>query len=137
MKEVERPRAPIMQMITSKKSRINLVRSRVTKDPKKFNPQNCEALYKIVLIGDSGVGKTSLLLRFAEDVFNATPLQTIGVDFKIKTLKIDDKIVKVQVWDTAGQERFRSISQTYFRNAHACIAVYDVTSKTSFESLEQ
>jgi len=96
VKEIERPAAaPIMQMITSKKSRINLVRTRVTKDPKKFNPQNCEALYKVVLIGDSGVGKTSLLLRFTEDVFNATPLQTIGVDFKIKTMKIDDKIVKV------------------------------------------
>ena len=95
VKEIERPAAPIMQMITSKKSRINFVRTRVTKDPKKFNPQNCEALYKVVLIGDSGVGKTSLLLRFAEDVFNATPLQTIGVYFKIKTMKIDDKIVKV------------------------------------------
>lgn len=89
------------------------------------------------MIGDSGVGKTSLLLRFTDDQFNATPLNTIGVDFKIKTLKIDDKIVKVQVWDTAGQERFRSISQTYFRNAHGCVAVYDVTSKTSFESLEK
>ena len=93
---------PEQVMIVSKKQRLQLIRNRVTKDPKRFNPQNLEALYKIVLIGDSGVGKTSLLLRFSEDIFNATPLQTIGVDFKIKTLKVDEKIIKVQVWDTAG-----------------------------------
>jgi Ras-related protein Rab-1A len=63
-------------------------------------------------------------------------LSTVGVDFKMKTMKVDDKIVKMQIWDTAGQERFRSISQSYFRNAHGCIAVYDVTSRASFESLE-
>ena len=123
-------------LINTKKLRIENVRSRVVKNPTKFNPHDIEALYKIVIIGNSGVGKTSLLLRFADDVFNASPLSTVGVDFKMKTMKVDDKIVKMQIWDTAGQERFRSISQSYFRNAHGCIAVYDVTSRASFESLE-
>lgn len=79
------------------------------KDPTRFNPQNLEALYKIVLIGDTDAGKTSLLLRFADEIFSTTPC-TVGVDFKIKTLKVDEKVIKIQVWDTAGQERFRSIS---------------------------
>ena len=121
--------------VCTKKQRMQLVRSRVKKDPLKFNPHDIEALYKVVLIGNSGVGKTSLLLRFSDDVFNASPLTTIGVDFKMKTLKVDDKVVKMQIWDTAGQERFRSISQSYFRNSHGCIAVYDITSRASFEAL--
>jgi Ras-related protein Rab-1A len=74
----------------------------VKKDPSKFNPNDIEALYKIVIIGNSGVGKTSLLLRFSDDVFNASPLSTVGVDFKMKTIKVDEKIVKMQIWDTAG-----------------------------------
>lgn len=85
-----------------------------------------------MIIGNSGVGKTSLLLRFADDVFNISPLSTVGVDFKMKTLKVDDKVIKMQIWDTAGQERFKSISQSYFRNSHGCIAVYDITSRASF-----
>ena len=93
-------------LINTKKLRIENVRSRVVKNPTKFNPHDIEALYKIVIIGNSGVGKTSLLLRFADDVFNVSPLSTVGVDFKMKTMKVDDKIVKMQIWDTAGQERF-------------------------------
>jgi len=89
-------------LITTKKQRIDLVRNRVKKDPSKFNPNDIEALYKIVIIGNSGVGKTSLLLRFSDDVFNASPLSTVGVDFKMKTIKVDEKIVKMQIWDTAG-----------------------------------
>ena len=69
-----------------------------------------EAIYKIVLIGESGAGKTSMLLRFADDVFNQHPMTTVGVDFKIKTLKIDKKVIKLQIWDTAGQEKYGSIS---------------------------
>lgn len=88
------------------------------------------------MIGDSGTGKTSLLLRFSDNMFHADYRCTIGVDFKIKTLKVDDQLVKFQIWDTAGQERFRSVSQAYFRNSHACIAVYDITKRSTFESLE-
>ena len=69
-----------------------------------------DALFKIVLIGASNSGKTSLLLRFVEDTFADSYLCTIGVDFKIKTLQVDNQMVKLQIWDTAGQERFRSIS---------------------------
>lgn len=94
-------------------------------------------MYKVVLIGDCNVGKTSLLLRFSDNIFNENPFSTIGVDFKIKTLKVDDKIIKMQIWDTAGQERYRSISQAYFRNTHGCIAVYDITNRESFESLKE
>tara|TARA_B110000305_G_C19079645_1_gene465587 strand:- start:108 stop:512 length:405 start_codon:yes stop_codon:yes gene_type:complete len=123
-------------IITTRDQRIEKVRSRVCKDPQGFKAQNLEALYKIVLLGDSGAGKTSLLLRFSNDVFNINSPCTVGVDFKIKTLKVDERLIKMQIWDTAGQERFRSISQSYFRNAHGCIAVYDVTNRKSFESLE-
>jgi small GTP-binding protein len=83
-----------------------------------------------VLIGDSNTGKTSLLLRFAENIFTDNYLCTIGVDFKTRTVQVDgDSIVKVQIWDTAGQERFRSISHAYYRNSHGCIVVYDITNR--------
>ena len=93
-------------------------------------------ILKLVLIGASNSGKTSLLLRFIEKRFYGDQESTIGVDFKMKTLLIDKKhVAKVQVWDTAGQERFRSISQAYYRNANGCIAVYDVTQRASFEAI--
>ena len=84
---------------------------------------------KYLVVGDSGVGKTSLLVRYCDDSFQPDYLSTIGVDFKIKTLKIDEKIVKMQVWDTAGQERFRSISIAYYRNSHGCVAIYDISNR--------
>ena len=94
--------------------------------------QEPDALIKLVLIGASNSGKTSLLMRFIDQVFQSGMQNTIGVDFKIKTLQVDDKLAKVQVWDTAGQERFRSVSAAYYRNAQGCIAVYDVTNHDSF-----
>ena len=113
------------------------IKERVDKNPKNFSPYEFDSLYKIVLIGDSNSGKTSLLLRFADSIFSEKYLCTIGVDFKIKTLKIDEKIVKMQVWDTAGQERFRSISIAYYRNSHGCVAIYDITNRASFDALEE
>ena len=71
-----------------------MVRPRVVKDPQKFNPSELEALYKVVIVGESDVGKTSLLLRYADDIFNVNPV-TVGIDFKIKTLKVDNRIVKI------------------------------------------
>lgn len=118
--------------------RVGRPRNTVSASPRsaicnsQFEP---DALFKIVLIGQSNSGKTSLLLRFIEERFEDAYLCTIGVDFKMKTLAVDDKLVKVQVWDTAGQERFRSISQAYYRNAHGCIAVYDICSQESFDGL--
>jgi len=93
-------------------------------------------LFKLVLIGDSGVGKSCLLLRFADDSFTDTYISTIGVDFRFRTVEIDKKIVKLQIWDTAGQERFRTITSAYYRGSHGIIMVYDVTNEESFEAVE-
>jgi len=94
-------------------------------------------LFKLVLIGDSGVGKSCLLLRFADDNFTDSYISTIGVDFRFRTITIDDKIVKLQIWDTAGQERFRTITSAYYRGADGIIMVYDVTSSESFDHVEE
>jgi len=94
-------------------------------------------LFILVLIGDSGVGKSCLLLRFADDKWTDSYISTIGVDFKIRTIELDQKTIKLQIWDTAGQERFRTISSTYYRGAHGIIVVYDVTNKTSFDNVKR
>ncbi len=93
-------------------------------------------LFKLVLIGDSGVGKSCLLLRFADDNFTDSYISTIGVDFRFRTVTIDDKTVKLQIWDTAGQERFRTITSAYYRGADGIIMVYDVTSTESFDHVQ-
>merc|ERR1711953_481928 len=91
---------------------------------------------KLLLIGDSGVGKSCLLLRFSEDAFNATFISTIGIDFKIRTIELDGKKVKLQIWDTAGQERFRTITTAYYRGAMGIMLVYDITNEKSFENIK-
>eukprot|EP01117_Protostelium_nocturnum_P018097 TRINITY_DN74_c0_g1_i1.p1 TRINITY_DN74_c0_g1~~TRINITY_DN74_c0_g1_i1.p1 ORF type:complete len:211 (+),score=76.42 TRINITY_DN74_c0_g1_i1:236-868(+) len=101
------------------------------------NMNEYDYLFKLLLIGDSGVGKSCLLLRFADNVYTDSYISTIGVDFKIKTLTIDGKTVKLQIWDTAGQERFRTITSSYYRGAHGIIVVYDVTDKVSFNNVKQ
>jgi len=93
-------------------------------------------LFKLVLIGDSGVGKSCLLLRFADDSFTESYISTIGVDFRFKTLAVGNKFVKLQIWDTAGQERFRTITSAYYRGADGIIMVYDVTNKESFDHVQ-
>ena len=90
-----------------------------------------------MLIGDSGVGKSCLLLRFADDKWTDSYISTIGVDFKIRTIDLDGKTIKLQIWDTAGQERFRTISSTYYRGAHGIIVVYDVTNLDSFNNVKR
>jgi len=92
-------------------------------------------LFKLLIIGDSGVGKSCLLLRFSDDVFTDSFISTIGVDFKIKTITIDGQRVKLQIWDTAGQERFRTITSSYYRGAHGIIVVFDVTNQVSFNNI--
>ncbi|CAN0878079.1 Ras-related protein RIC1, partial [Linum grandiflorum] len=93
-------------------------------------------LFKLLLIGDSGVGKSCLLLRFADDSYIESYISTIGVDFKIRTVEQDGKVIKLQIWDTAGQERFRTITSSYYRGAHGIIIVYDVTDEESFNNVK-
>jgi len=94
-------------------------------------------LFKLLIIGDSGVGKSSLLVRFADNHFSGNYITTIGVDFKIRTIEIQGERVKLQIWDTAGQERFRTITSTYYRGTHGVIVVYDVTSGESFANVKR
>jgi len=96
----------------------------------------CDITFKILMIGDSNVGKSSILLKYTHDDFNNEHLTTIGLDFHVKYLKLNDKNIKLQLWDTAGQERFRSIITSYFRDAQGILVVYDVTNKISFENVE-
>ncbi|KAJ3592304.1 hypothetical protein NHX12_007432 [Muraenolepis orangiensis] len=94
--------------------------------------------FKIIVIGDSNVGKTCLTYRFCGGIFLKNPEATIGVDFREKTLELDGERIKLQIWDTAGQERFRkSMVEHYYRNVHAVVYVYDVTSLASFQSLPE
>nr|CAD7591774.1 unnamed protein product [Timema genevievae] len=90
-------------------------------------------LFKVVLVGNAGVGKTCLVRRFTQGLFPPGQGATIGVDFMIKTVEIDNE--KVKIWDTAGQERFRSITQSYYRSAHALILVYDISCQPTFDCL--
>jgi Ras-related protein Rab-1A len=89
-------------------------------------------LFKLVLIGDSGVGKSCFLLRFADDTFSESYISTIGVDFRFRTLTVDGKAVKLQIWDTAGQERFRTITNAYYRGADGVLLFFDKTREESF-----
>ncbi|TVT98560.1 hypothetical protein EJB05_56135, partial [Eragrostis curvula] len=100
-------------------------------------------LFKLLLIGDSSVGKSCFLLRFADDSYVDSYISTIGVDFKIRTIEMDGKTIKLQIWDTAGQERFRTITSSYYRGAHGIISleslqiVYDITDMESFNNVKQ
>jgi len=100
-------------------------------------PPSYDHLFKLLLIGDSGVGKSCLLLRFADDTFCSDSKSTIGVDFKIRSMNVEDKKIRLQLWDTAGQERFRTITSSYYRRAHGVIITYDVTDRLSFDHVRQ
>ena len=89
-------------------------------------------LLKLILVGRSGVGKSCLLLRYCDDTFTDSYITTIGVDFKIQTIEIEEKKIKLQIWDTAGQERFRTTTTSYYRGVHGALLVYDVTDESSF-----
>jgi small GTP-binding protein len=94
-------------------------------------------IYKILLLGDSSVGKTCFLLRYADDTFNDNHISTIGLDYRLKMVNLDnDKIVKMQIWDTAGQDRFRAITKNYYKGAHGIILMYDITSQVSFNNIK-
>ena len=93
-------------------------------------------LFKLLLIGDSGVGKSCLLLRFADDTYTESYISTIGVDFKIRTIELEGKTVKLQIWDTAGQEKYKSIARSYYKLANGVLLVYDVTRRETFDKVK-
>mmetsp|Transcript_910 Transcript_910/g.1453 ORF Transcript_910/g.1453 Transcript_910/m.1453 type:complete len:209 (-) Transcript_910:532-1158(-) len=94
-------------------------------------------LFKILLVGDEAVGKSSILLRFTDNTFNETQASTIGVDFKVKMLEQSGQRIKVTIWDTAGQERFRTLTSSYYRGAQGIVLTYDVTRRETFEHMNQ
>ena len=93
-------------------------------------------IFKLLFVGNAGVGKSSILLRYSEDTFDECLQSTIGVDFKVKTLQCRGKKIKMTVWDTAGQERFRTLTSSYYRGAHGVLLVYDITQRESFNCLD-
>lgn len=95
-----------------------------------------KVLLKVIILGDSGVGKTSLMNQYVNKKFTKQYKATIGADFLTKEVNIDDKLVTMQIWDTAGQERFQSLGVAFYRGADACVLVYDICDSKSFESLE-
>lgn len=99
------------------------------------NQETYDYMFKVLLLGDAGVGKTSLMWRFSDDVFNQTYISTIGIDFKLRTIDVEGKKVRLQVCDTAGQERFHAISVSYYRTAVGIMLVYDITRRRSFENI--
>ena len=97
---------------------------------------NFNYLFKYIIIGDSAVGKSNILLRYIHDKFNEDFQSTIGVEFGAKNLKIEDKIYRIQIWDTAGQETFRSITRAYYKNSVCACVVYDITNRNSFQNIK-
>merc|ERR1711865_19142 len=94
-------------------------------------------LFKVVLIGDSGVGKSNLLTRFTRNEFNRESKSTIGVEFATQTIQVEKKMIKAQIWDTAGQERYRAITSAYYRGAVGALLVYDITKHVTFVDVER
>ncbi|XP_008517197.1 ras-related protein Rab-15 isoform X3 [Equus przewalskii] len=94
-----------------------------------------DVLFRLLLIGDSGVGKTCLLCRFTDNEFHSSHISTIGVDFKMKTIEVDGIKVRIQIWDTAGQERYQTITKQYYRRAQGIFLVYDISSERSYQHI--
>lgn len=99
--------------------------------------KDIDAMLKVIIIGDSGVGKTNLITRFCENHFKDSYVATIGVDFKVKTITCKDKKYKLQIWDTAGQERFKNVTQAYYKGSSGIILTYSITDRNSFENIER
>ena len=96
---------------------------------------NYQYIFKVILIGDSNTGKTSLINRFVNKTFDEKYLCTIGVGFFMKTIEVDEQTIKLQIWDTAGMEKYKSISSSYYRGSHAAFVIFDLTNKNTFESI--
>ena len=96
---------------------------------------NYQYIFKVILIGDSNTGKTSLINRFVNKTFDEKYLCTIGVDFFMKTIEVDEQTIKLQIWDTAGMEKYKSISSSYYRGSHAAFVIFDLANKNTFDSI--
>jgi Ras-related protein Rab-1A len=94
-----------------------------------------DALYKMIIIGNSGVGKSAIMIRRCDKVYSDVAMSTLGVDFRYSVIEIDKKIIKLQIWDTAGQDRFKTITSTYYRGIHGVIVTYDITNRVSFKKI--
>ncbi|XP_018407956.1 PREDICTED: ras-related protein Rab-3B [Nanorana parkeri] len=103
---------------------------------KDVTDQNFDYMFKLLIIGNSSVGKTSFLFRYADDTFTSAFVSTVGIDFKVKTVYRNDKRVKLQIWDTAGQERYRTITTAYYRGAMGFILMYDITNEESYMAVQ-
>lgn len=97
--------------------------------------ENVDGIFKIILLGDSSVGKSTILTRYSMNVFNEDTSETIGIDFKNVDITIKNQLYKLQIWDTAGQERFRSFLSTYFQGTHGIVIIYDISNKDSFDHI--
>ncbi|XP_061893395.1 RAB3D, member RAS oncogene family, b [Entelurus aequoreus] len=104
--------------------------------PKDAADQNFDYMFKLLIIGNSSVGKTSFLFRYADDSFTSAFISTVGIDFKVKTVFRNDKRIKLQIWDTAGQERYRTITTAYYRGAMGFLLMYDITNQESFNAVQ-
>ncbi|NXF08503.1 RAB3C protein, partial [Smithornis capensis] len=103
---------------------------------KDTSDQNFDYMFKLLIIGNSSVGKTSFLFRYADDSFTSAFVSTVGIDFKVKTVFKNEKRIKLQIWDTAGQERYRTITTAYYRGAMGFILMYDITNEDSFNAVQ-
>ncbi|XP_077607570.1 ras-related protein Rab-3C isoform X1 [Crocuta crocuta] len=116
-----------MQMASSQDARYG---------QKDSSDQNFDYMFKLLIIGNSSVGKTSFLFRYADDSFTSAFVSTVGIDFKVKTVFKNEKRIKLQIWDTAGQERYRTITTAYYRGAMGFILMYDITNEESFNAVQ-
>ncbi|XP_061686078.1 RAB3D, member RAS oncogene family, a [Syngnathoides biaculeatus] len=107
-----------------------------TREERDAADQNFDYMFKLLIIGNSSVGKTSFLFRYTDDTFTSAFVSTVGIDFKVKTIYRNDKRIKLQIWDTAGQERYRTITTAYYRGAMGFLLIYDITSQESFAAVQ-
>ncbi|XP_056610013.1 RAB3D, member RAS oncogene family, b [Triplophysa dalaica] len=110
--------------------------SRLQHSQKDAADQNFDYMFKLLIIGNSSVGKTSFLFRYADDSFTSAFVSTVGIDFKVKTVFRNNKRIKLQIWDTAGQERYRTITTAYYRGAMGFLLMYDITNQDSFSTVQ-
>ncbi|XP_048751082.1 ras-related protein Rab-11A [Ostrea edulis] len=124
-------------MKTSKCTQRSCEHCRNRSDPPSYSEDEYDYLAKVVLIGDSGVGKSNLLSRFTRNQFSLESKSTIGVEFATRSVHVDGKTLKAQIWDTAGQDRYRAITNAYYRKAVGVVMVYDITKRLTFDNLEK